>query len=185
MKNAVQRNPNQSSHVHCCCYIVDEAATHYMGMIDQTTLGHSFLKRELGVVPTIGWQLDPFGHSATQASLMTSKMGFDALYFGRMDYQDLALRQLEKGCEGLWNASRNLDDSTIFWGLTGGCTGSYRGPQNFCFDKVRCEDPSLLAMNNSQLVDSMGDFLRQLRVQTDRTQGNHIMLTMGADFHVS
>ncbi|KAL3927906.1 MAG: hypothetical protein SGBAC_012884, partial [Bacillariaceae sp.] len=29
----------------------DEAATHFMGMIDQTTLGHEFLKRELGVVP--------------------------------------------------------------------------------------------------------------------------------------
>ena len=35
----------------------DEAATHFMGMIDQTTLGHSFLKKELGVVPTVGWQV--------------------------------------------------------------------------------------------------------------------------------
>lgn len=61
----------------------DEATTHYMGMIDQTTLGHSFLKEVLGVVPNVGWQLDPFGHSATQASLMTGGVGFDALYFGR------------------------------------------------------------------------------------------------------
>ena len=41
----------------------DEATTHYMGMIDQTTLGHQFLKQEFGYVPTVGWQLDPFGHS--------------------------------------------------------------------------------------------------------------------------
>lgn len=61
----------------------DEASTHFMGMIDQTTLGHTFLKKELGVVPTVGWQIDPFGHSATQGGLMTSGMGFDALYFGR------------------------------------------------------------------------------------------------------
>ena len=35
----------------------DEATTHFMGQIDQTTLGHSFLKKELGVVPTVGWQV--------------------------------------------------------------------------------------------------------------------------------
>eukprot|EP00980_Cylindrotheca_fusiformis_P014279 scaffold3791_cov137-Cylindrotheca_fusiformis.AAC.6 len=160
----------------------DEAATHFMGMIDQTTLGHSFLKRELGVVPTVGWQLDPFGHSATQASVMTSKMGFDALYFGRIDYQDLAVRQLEKRCEGLWNASKNFPDSSIFWGLTGSFRGNYGSPSHFCFDKLGCNDPSLLAMNNSMLMDSVGDFLRQLRVQSDRTPSNHVMLTMGSDF---
>eukprot|EP00980_Cylindrotheca_fusiformis_P014282 scaffold3791_cov137-Cylindrotheca_fusiformis.AAC.9 len=164
------------------CAGIDEAATHFIGMIDQTTLGHSFLKRELGVVPTVGWQLDPFGHSATQASIMTSKMGFDALYFGRMDYQDLAVRQLEKRCEGLWNASQNFPDSTVFWGLTGSFQGNYRAPTRFCFDPLHCNDPSLLAMNNSMLMDSVGDFLRQLRVQSDRTSSSHIMLTMGADF---
>ena len=61
----------------------DEATTHFMGMIDQTSLGHTFLKKEFDIVPTVGWQLDPFGHSATQASFMTSLMGFDALYFGQ------------------------------------------------------------------------------------------------------
>jgi hypothetical protein len=61
----------------------DEATTHYMGMIDQTTLGHSFLKKVLGVVPNVGWQWDPFGHLATEARLMTGGVGFDALYFGR------------------------------------------------------------------------------------------------------
>jgi hypothetical protein len=35
----------------------DEATTHYMGMIDQTTLGRRFLINELGVIPTVGWQL--------------------------------------------------------------------------------------------------------------------------------
>ena len=46
----------------------DEAAAHYVDMVDQTTLGHRFLKQEFGVSPTVGWQLDPFGHSATQAA---------------------------------------------------------------------------------------------------------------------
>lgn len=65
----------------------DEAAAHFVAMIDQTTVGHQFLNDTFGVTPRIGWQIDPFGHSATQASLMTGALGFDALYFGRADYQ--------------------------------------------------------------------------------------------------
>ena len=43
----------------------DEASCHYLSMIDQTALGHKFLLHEFGVVPRIGWQIDPFGHSST------------------------------------------------------------------------------------------------------------------------
>ena len=35
----------------------DEAATHYMGMLDQTKLGHDFLKETFGFIPTVGWQM--------------------------------------------------------------------------------------------------------------------------------
>jgi alpha-mannosidase len=163
----------------------DEAATHFMGMIDQTTLGHSFLKRELGVIPKVGWQLDPFGHSATQASLMTSKMGFDALYFGRIDYQDLALRKLEQECEGLWNSSTSLNGTTIYWGLTGSHSGMYGAPSGFCFDAKCGENAiSLIGLNTSQLELLIVDFLRKIRVQSEQIKGNHIMLTMGEDFQV-
>ena len=58
-----------------------------MAMIDQTTTGHQFLNATFGITPRIGWQIDPFGHSSTQASLMSGALGFDALYFGRADYQ--------------------------------------------------------------------------------------------------
>jgi alpha-mannosidase len=65
----------------------DEATTHYIDMVDQTTLGHDFLRSTLGFLPRVGWQVDPFGHSATQASLLSAEAGFDALFFGRIDYQ--------------------------------------------------------------------------------------------------
>ncbi len=35
----------------------------------------------------MAWQIDPFGHSREQASLF-AQMGFDGLFFGRLDYAD-------------------------------------------------------------------------------------------------
>ncbi len=46
-----------------------------------------FLQKTFGKVPRVGWQIDPFGHSSTQAGLMSAQVGFDALFFGRADYQ--------------------------------------------------------------------------------------------------
>ena len=32
-----------------------------MGMLDQTTRGHRFLNDTFGLVPRVGWQINPFG----------------------------------------------------------------------------------------------------------------------------
>ena len=54
-------------------------------MVDQTTLGHRLLKDAFGDagLVTVGWQLDPFGHSATQAALLSAEAGFSSLFFGQ------------------------------------------------------------------------------------------------------
>lgn len=54
----------------------DEAAAHYIDMIDQTTLGHWYIKRDFNVTPRIGWQIDPFGHSAVQAYLLGAEVPY-------------------------------------------------------------------------------------------------------------
>eukprot|EP00547_Thalassionema_nitzschioides_P006974 CAMPEP_0194203020 /NCGR_PEP_ID=MMETSP0156-20130528/2917_1 /TAXON_ID=33649 /ORGANISM="Thalassionema nitzschioides, Strain L26-B" /LENGTH=1049 /DNA_ID=CAMNT_0038928679 /DNA_START=43 /DNA_END=3192 /DNA_ORIENTATION=- len=159
----------------------DEAATHFMGMIDQTTLGHDFLQREFDFVPTIGWQLDPFGHSSSQASYMTSLMGFDALFFGRIDYQDLQIRLKTQECEGLWDASPNVG-MPVFWGLTGSYGGNYGPPRGLCFD-ARCDDVPLVGLSDKHLLERMNDLVKGVKKQSDSTKGNHIMLTMGEDFN--
>ena len=102
-----------------CRYVQnDEAAAHFVAMIDQTTVGHQFLNDTFGVTPRVGWQIDPFGHSATQASLMSGALGFDAVYFGRADYQAHSPSYIGIGVQGLrhggWVPAGALD--LALWG---------------------------------------------------------------------
>ncbi|KAE9467642.1 hypothetical protein C3L33_00450, partial [Rhododendron williamsianum] len=80
----------------------DEAATHYIDMIDQTTLGHHALKTQFNTTPRAGWQIDPFGHSAVQAYLLGL----------RIDYQDRAKRKVDKSLEVIWRGSKTFGSSS-------------------------------------------------------------------------
>ena len=63
----------------------DEASPYYVEMIDQTTRGHQFLKANFGdaAIPRGTWQIDPFGHSNTEAWLLGAEAGFESLYWVR------------------------------------------------------------------------------------------------------
>lgn len=54
----------------------DEATAHFVGMVDQTHVGHAFLRKLFGeeALPRVAWQIDPFGHSSTQASLLGAQV---------------------------------------------------------------------------------------------------------------
>lgn len=40
------------------------------------------------------------------------QVGFDAVYFGRIDYQDRAKRKVEKNLEVVWRGSKTLGSSS-------------------------------------------------------------------------
>jgi alpha-mannosidase len=84
----------------------DEACAIYDDMINNMMIGHDFVLREFGVKPRIGWQLDPFGHSNVNTRLF-AEMGFDALFFARLDYKDKERRITDKELEWVWRP--NLD----------------------------------------------------------------------------
>lgn len=60
---------------------------------------------------------------STHLSFTYLQLGFDALYFSRIDYQDREKRKATKSLEVVWRGSRSLGSSadvsstTIFWYL--------------------------------------------------------------------
>lgn len=62
--------------------------------------------------PKIGWQIDPFGHSREMASIF-SQMGYDGLFFSRLDWREKSTRLLSKTPEMLWQGSQNLGMITL------------------------------------------------------------------------
>ncbi|KAL6544772.1 hypothetical protein OROMI_023634 [Orobanche minor] len=160
----------------------DEATTHYIDMIDQTTLGHRFIKDEFNVVPRIGWQIDPFGHSAVQAYLLGAEVGFDALYFARIDYQDRAKRKNEKKLEVVWQGSKSRGSSSQIF--TGAFMSHYSPPDGFHFE-VNDDSPVVQDDNNLfdyNVEDRVNDFVAAAFSMANVTRSNHIMWTMGDDF---
>ncbi|XP_015893890.3 probable alpha-mannosidase At5g13980 isoform X2 [Ziziphus jujuba] len=160
----------------------DEATTHYIDMIDQTTLGHQFIKEEFDVTPRIGWQIDPFGHSAVQAYLLGAEVGFDSFFYGRIDYQDRAKRKIEKSLEVVWRGSKSLGSSAQIF--AGAFPENYEPPPGFYFE-VNADSP--IVQDNIDLFDynvhdRVNDFVAAAVSQANITRTNHIMWTMGTDF---
>ena len=78
-------------------------------------------------IPRGTWQIDPFGHSNTQAWLLGAESGFESLFWGRTDYQDFEARKNKSRTEWIWEGSQSLGKSAnLFAGeLYGGGNGGY------------------------------------------------------------
>lgn len=162
-------------------------------MIDNTGLGHRMIASQFGVsaVPRATWQIDPFGHTATQASLLSSPLGgFSSVFVGRIDFQDRAARQNASSLETIWRASPTLGASAqTFYGMMPGY-----GPIKWCWDEVACnggdipvlDDPRLEDYNVpyfiNQTVEAALAFAAPYRPDADGTV--HLIWPMGSDFQV-
>uniref|UniRef100_A0A2P2LJ09 alpha-mannosidase n=2 Tax=Rhizophora mucronata TaxID=61149 RepID=A0A2P2LJ09_RHIMU len=163
----------------------DEAASHYIDMIDQTTMGHRFILNEFNVTPRIGWQIDPFGHSAVQAYLFGAEVGFDSLFFARIDYQDRAKRKVDKSLEVVWRGSKTFGSSAQIF--TDAFPKNYEPPGNFYYEVNDDSTDSPIVQDDMTLFDynvpqCVNDFVSAAMSQANITRTNHIMWTMGTDF---
>ena len=162
----------------------DEASTHYNGIIDQMTIGLDFVRETFGdeARPRVAWQIDPFGHSSEQAALF-AKMGYDGVFFARIDYDDKTKRSNDTTLEMIWSPSPSLgEEAEIF---TGVLFHHYSPPSGFCWDML-CSDPPI--QDNQNLFDYNVDervnaFVKVAEEQAKHYATNDIMFTMGDDFH--
>ncbi|XP_012143157.2 lysosomal alpha-mannosidase II isoform X2 [Megachile rotundata] len=162
----------------------DEAVTHYHSLVDQYTWGFRRLNDTFGSCarPRIGWQIDPFGHSREQASLF-AQLGFDGMFFGRLDYQDKSQRLEDKTMEFLWKGSPSLGSRADLF--TVALYNTYSPPPGFCFD-VLCSDDPIIDDPNSpdyNVKEKVEKIVAYARTQAKSYNTNNVIFTMGEDFN--
>ena len=166
----------------------DEATTHWVDMVDQTTLGHKFIVDHFGFAanPTIGWQIDPFGHSATQAALLTAQAGLQAFFTARIDYQDFIQRNATNTTEWIWRASPSLPNATVFGGVFQWANTALYGPwpgfnyELYSTDPPIQDDPRL---NEYNVDERVAVFIETAHRQAAHNRGEQLLFNAGFDFN--
>ena len=116
---------------------------------------------------------------------MSAEVGFDALFFGRIDYQDRAKRMKEKSMEMIWQGSASLPNLRVFTGAF--TSGNYFPPNNICFD-TRCLNDPVVDDVESTCYNAevyVRKFLDAAVEEASYSRGKHVMFKMGSDFHYS
>lgn len=162
----------------------DEAVVYYEDMIDNMALGQKFLHDNFGVVPTIGWQIDPFGHSSTNAALF-SKMGIDAFWMARIDREEKEIRKAQQNLEFIWQPRTSQDDENQVLAIV--TAEHYDFPEEFCFD-LHCihrqppvvDDETTHEYNVDTYASRFADYVNSKLAPFYKH--NHVFFMMGGDF---
>ncbi|CAD8082066.1 unnamed protein product [Paramecium primaurelia] len=156
----------------------DEATSYYEDIIDQMTLGHKFLLQHFNYIPSVGWQVDPFGHSNTQA-LFSNMMGFNAQFFGRIDQEDRSIRERKKELEFVIHPDSDQGHSIL---THVNYYGYYSSPRGFDFDVT---NPNRQQVTDSNLQSKTDELARYFNQQQNSYKGKILAHTLGMDFQWS
>ena len=96
----------------------DMGATTLDSMMNNWMEGHEWIRTNVGsaYAPRVGWSLDPFGMSSTQAVLQ-AMMGMDAWFFTRLSADVVEQRKRDRSLEFVWRASSSalpVNETEIF-----------------------------------------------------------------------
>lgn len=132
----------------------------------------------------VGWQIDPFGHSLTQTTLLGTSVGFDSVMFGRSDYQDLSRRRRHRELEMVWGASDDKGHASIF--AVNFASGNYGPPAGFWWEWGPSPDSIIIdnvlspEYNVKERIDL---FVERCQELANVTRGRDILVLMGSDFN--
>uniref|UniRef100_A0AC35FAW4 Alpha-mannosidase n=1 Tax=Panagrolaimus sp. PS1159 TaxID=55785 RepID=A0AC35FAW4_9BILA len=162
----------------------DEAASHYVEIIDQYTLGLRKLNESYGECgrPKIAWQIDPFGHSREHANIAVG-IGYEALFFARMHYLEHDARVKNKSLEFVWSTSDDFNENQILTGQF--YSGDYGPPPGYCFDIMCADDPIVDApqLQGYNIDAKVDELIKYIKKQVEAQKHRNVMLMMGSDFH--
>lgn len=139
----------------------DEAVTSMRGILNQMTEGLIFLNTTLGVRPTIGWHIDPFGHSSFTPELYSLLM-YRAFVLNRIP--DSIKQEMKKNKELEFHWQNPHTNHTIFAHVL----------------DSHYSTPLILGITTEQKARSFVDTCRT-RLQWYKT--GHLLLPFGNDFH--
>ena len=151
----------------------DEALPTVGAALDNMAEGHEWLRKTFGIAPTVGWQLDTFGHTAANAALM-AQMGLDALVINRIHFQLKRQWRTARHLEFMWKASgdAHVRGAPL---LTHVLHTHYSCPRGFDFESSGFR-PADLAVKAAELRK----LVLTERVRAYRTP--QLMLLVGDDF---
>jgi hypothetical protein len=156
----------------------DEASPTYSAAINQMTEGHQFVLREFGPLgrASVGWHVDPFGHSASVASLW-SGMGFDAFGLERIDWREKDRRKASQELEFVWRGSDSLGAETqIFAHIL---DSHYNTPPEMAYDGDHGSSMRFSKQSGGEQADA---FAKMARTRSSYYRHNLLMIPYGDDF---
>jgi hypothetical protein len=134
----------------------DEATTTYDQLLDNFMIAQQFLQKEFGVHPRVSWQLDAFGVSTGYARLARD-VGFDAMFFSRVDIAEKLEMRAKKGKYAVWRPhEENFGQQKDILALNmdqGGVLGSYCWPAGFWADQSYKVDAPFVLNKKDPMYD--------------------------------
>ena len=171
----------------------DEAASTYEDVINEMTLGAKFIYDEFGVRPTVGWSIDPFGHSK-EIEALYADIGMDGFGINRVHYQDKADRIKNQKLEFVWRGSNSQGQkSDMFVHMM---DNHYCSPSECDFlanssgecmyrtrDSVWFQDDEELPTFKVNAEEKAQAFVKMVKERaTYYDNGNNLLITWGCDF---
>jgi hypothetical protein len=155
----------------------DEANPTMESVVNQVTTGHEFLLKTFGVRPKIGWQIDPFGHSAMTPALFAN-LGYDATVINRIHFQQKSKFKATRHMEFLWEGAKLSNEEDLDLKIfTHVLHTHYSAPRGFDF-----ENPGVSPVSGYNANGRARDFINQMRQRQRAYRTNHILVPFGDDF---
>ncbi len=166
----------------------DELLPHYWDLVNNAHIGNQWVAKNLGVTPRVGWQLDAFGHTLTNAQVM-AEAGFDAWFTGRFSFGDQVTRQLEHSFQYMWrpkySAQGDRNDIVSHYFNYHYCMPhDFRIDSQYYLDTPIQDDPKLDNYNVDAKMDIFRKYLED-EVMPKYPTSDHFLVQMGCDFSFS